>query len=160
VPRQRGIFRGGLRTQSGGWVAGVPIIGDFLAWPNLAKRLICLLCGISLGSSGRSDGTRFSLAVCVIMTKTKPMLTLQIMRRSDGRYLTKKAERGDGPLGVDSNLNQAMATAVREATKISHDEQCRVAIDIELANGNFRRGQIISPPLHIRRKPRPLKLKT
>lgn len=30
---------------------------------------------------------------------------------------------------------------------ISHDEQCRVAIDVELANGNSRRDRIINPPL-------------
>jgi hypothetical protein len=99
------------------------------------------------------------LAPCVSMTKTKPIFTLQIVRRSDGRYLTQRTQSGEEPLGVDSNLNQAIGTAVREATKISHDEQCRVAIDIELANGNFRRDQIINPPLQIQRKPRPAKLK-
>ena len=89
------------------------------------------------------------------MTNAKRMLTVQIVRRSDGHYLTKKTQNGDDPLGVDGNLNQAIGTAVREATRISHDEQCRVAIDVELANGNFRRDQIINPPLKIRRKPRP-----
>lgn len=93
------------------------------------------------------------------MIKPRLTLTLQIRRRSDGRYLTTNAGSGDGPLGVDGNLNQAIGTAVREATKISDDEQCRVAIDVELANGNFRRDQIINPPLQIRRKSRPAKLK-
>ena len=92
------------------------------------------------------------------MTKPKLTLTLQILRRSDGRYLTTKAGSGDDPLAVDGNLDQAIGTAVREATKISQDEECRVAIDVELANGHFRRDQIINPPVQIRRKPSPAKV--
>jgi len=91
------------------------------------------------------------------MPKTKPVITLQIVRRSDGRYLTKKAGSGDDPLGVDTNLNQAIGTAVREATRISQDERCRVAIDVELASGMFRRDQIVNPPVAFNRRPRPAK---
>jgi hypothetical protein len=74
------------------------------------------------------------------MTKPSLTLTLQIRRRSDGRYLTTKAGSGDGPLGVDGNLDQAIGTAVRETTKISHDEQCRVAIDVERPFSRARAG--------------------
>jgi hypothetical protein len=56
------------------------------------------------------------------MTKTKPKRTLQILRHSDGSYPAKSAQSGYDPLGGDDNLNQAMGRAVREATKISHDE--------------------------------------
>ena len=76
------------------------------------------------------------------------MLAPQIMRRSDGRYLAKKAQSGYDPLGVDGNLNQAIETAVREATEISHDKQYRVALGVELANGNF-------PPRSDRQSPAP-----
>jgi hypothetical protein len=92
--------------------------------------------------------------------KTKPMLAPQIMRRSDGRYLAKKAQSGYDPLGVGGNLNQAIETAVREATEISHDKQYRVALGVELANGNFRRDQIVNPPLRNRRKPQPYHVAT
>ena len=83
------------------------------------------------------------------------MLTIKITRRDDGRYVTQHAISGssDSPLGVDADLNQALGTAVREATRISREDRVRVAIDVELANGNFRRDQIVNPPLLIRRKP-------
>jgi hypothetical protein len=81
------------------------------------------------------------------------MLTLQIRKRGDGRFVTTRTESADDPLGVDADLNQAIGTAVREATRISREDRCRVAIDIELANGNFRRDQIVNPPLLKRRRP-------
>jgi hypothetical protein len=89
------------------------------------------------------------------------MLTLQITRRDDGRYITQHAISGssDSPLGVDADLNQAIGTAVREATRISQEDRCRVAIDVQLANGNFRRDQIVNPPLRIRRNPAHVKPK-
>jgi hypothetical protein len=83
------------------------------------------------------------------------MLTLQITKRADGRFITKRIHSADDPLGVDSSLNQALGTAVREATRISKEDRCRVAIDVETATGNFRRDQIINPPLRVRRNPRP-----
>jgi hypothetical protein len=83
------------------------------------------------------------------------MLTLKITRRDDGRYVTQQSGSSDGPLGVDADLNQALGTAVREATRISREAKCRVAIDVELANGNFRRDQIVNPPLRIRRVSKP-----
>jgi len=84
------------------------------------------------------------------------MLTLQITKRDDGRYITQRAisDSGDGPMGVDPSLDQALWTAVREATRISKEERCRVAIDVELASGNFRRDQIINPPLLLTRRRR------
>jgi hypothetical protein len=84
---------------------------------------------------------------------TPSMLTLRITRRDDGRYVTSQSGSSDSPLGVDTDLNQALGTAVREATRISRDDRCRVAIDVELANGNFRRDQIVNPPLLKRRRP-------
>jgi hypothetical protein len=75
------------------------------------------------------------------------MLTLQITKRDDGRFITKRIHSADDPLGVDSSLNQALGTAVREATRMSKEDRCRVAIDVETATGNFRRDQIINPPL-------------
>jgi hypothetical protein len=93
------------------------------------------------------------------MTMTTTILTLQITRRRDGRFVTKRANSGDDPLGVDSSLSQALVTAVREATRISRENRCRVAIDVELANGNFRRDQIVNPPLLMRRKLRLVKPK-
>jgi streptomycin 6-kinase len=38
-------------------------------------------------------------------------------------------------------------------TRISREDRRRVAIDVELANGNFRRDQIVNPPLLMKRKP-------
>jgi hypothetical protein len=57
------------------------------------------------------------------------------IRRDDGRYVTQRAISGssDSPLGVDTDLSQALGTAVREATRISQEDGCRVAIDVELA---------------------------
>ena len=83
-----------------------------------------------------------------------PILTIQIRRSADGRFITVGNDT-DSPLGVDASLSQALGTAVREATRISKDDRRRVAIDVELANGNFRRDQIVNPPLLIRRSPRP-----
>jgi hypothetical protein len=80
------------------------------------------------------------------------LVTIQILRRSDGRFITQRTNSGDGPLGVDGNLNQALGTAVREATRLSKENRCRVAIDVELANGYFRRDQIVNPPLLVNRK--------
>jgi hypothetical protein len=51
-------------------------------------------------------------------TGVKPsMLTLKITRRDDGRYVTQLTKSGDGSLGVDADLNQAIGTAVREASR-------------------------------------------
>jgi hypothetical protein len=92
-------------------------------------------------------------------TMAPPILTLQIRRRADGQFITV-ANDPNSPLGVDTSLSQALGTAVREATRISKDDRQRVAIDVELANGNFRRDQIVNPPLLLRKNPRPAKPKT
>jgi hypothetical protein len=83
--------------------------------------------------------------------------TLRILRRPDGRFVTNGANPEENPLGVDTSLAQAIGTAVREATRLSRGDGCRVAIDVELANGYFRRDQIVNPPLLMRRNPRPAK---
>jgi hypothetical protein len=79
------------------------------------------------------------------------IITLHIMRRADGRFATQCPNNRDAALGVDASLEQALKIAVREATRISKEERCRVAIDVELASGSFRRDQIVNLPLRIRR---------
>jgi hypothetical protein len=52
-------------------------------------------------------------------------------------------------------VNQAIGTEVREATLLSRLEKCRVVIEVEQPNGKFKREQIISPPVSLRRNPHP-----
>jgi hypothetical protein len=82
---------------------------------------------------------------------------LKVTRREDGRFVTQSAIKGDSPLGVDGNLNQAIGTALREATAMSRDLRCRVAIQVEQPNGSFRLEQVVNPPVAFNRKPRPTK---
>jgi hypothetical protein len=81
---------------------------------------------------------------------------LRIRRREDGRFVIQ-GHSWEAPVGVDANLDMAIGSAVREATVISRDEHCRVLIQVERLNGSFKREQIINPPVHIQRNPRPAK---
>jgi len=83
---------------------------------------------------------------------------LKVIRRDDGRFVTQTAVKGDSPLGVDTTLNQAIGTAVREATALSRELRCRVAIQVEQPNGSFKLDQVVNPPVAFDRKPRPAKL--
>jgi hypothetical protein len=83
---------------------------------------------------------------------------LKVLRRADGRFITQSAIKGEGPLGVDTTLNQAVGTAVREATAMSRDLRCRVAIQVEQPNGSFMLEQVVNPPVTINYKPRLTKL--
>ena len=80
------------------------------------------------------------------------MQTIEISRRADGKLITRLANSTDSPLGVDTSLDQAIGTAVREATRISKEEKCAVAINVEDARGQFRRNQLVRAPAKINRK--------
>lgn len=80
------------------------------------------------------------------MAKKMPQRTLRIHRRPDGRFVTRNERPTDSPLGVDSSLSQAMGTATREATAISREAGCRVIIEVEQANGKWKRETAMDPP--------------
>jgi hypothetical protein len=92
---------------------------------------------------------------CAVMTETR---VIKVVRRTDGRFITQSAIGGESPMGVDTTLNQAVGTAVREATAMSRDLRCRVAIQVEQPNGSFKLEQVVNPPVTINYKPRPNKL--
>jgi len=88
----------------------------------------------------------------LMTTRTR---TLRILRRPDGRFVTEGPMPMNTILGVDSSLSQAIGSAVCEATALSRDQRCRVVIAVQQPNGRFQQDQIINPPVHIRKKPRP-----
>jgi hypothetical protein len=81
--------------------------------------------------------------------------TLRIFHRLDGRFETRNQSRTDSPLGVDSSLNHAIGTAVREATMLTKAVGCRVVIEVQNPNGTFKRKQIINPPAKMNKGTRP-----
>ena len=84
-----------------------------------------------------------------------PTRTIRIFHRLDGRYETRNQSRTNSPLGVDSSLNHAIGTAVREATMLTKAVGCRVVIEVQNPNGSFKREQIINPPVKIKMTNRP-----
>lgn len=72
--------------------------------------------------------------------------TLRVHRRPDGRYETRNERSSDSPLGVDGSLNMARGTAYREATLISRDEGCRVAIEVQQPDGSWKAEKPVEPP--------------
>jgi hypothetical protein len=84
-----------------------------------------------------------------------PTRTIRIYHRPDGRFETRNGSRTDSPLGVDSNLNQAIGTAVREATMSTKAIGCRVVIEVQNPNGSFKREQIVNPPAKMNKGTRP-----
>lgn len=56
--------------------------------------------------------------------------TIRIWKRPDGRFEIRNANPNDSPLGVDRNIDIAIGSARREATRISNDDNCRVSIRV------------------------------
>jgi hypothetical protein len=80
---------------------------------------------------------------------------LRIYHRLDGRFETRNQSRTDSPLGVDTNLNHAIGTAVREANMLAKAIGCRVVIEVQNLNGTFKREQIVNPPAKMNKGKRP-----
>ena len=81
--------------------------------------------------------------------------TLRIFHRLNGRFETRNQSHTDSPLGVDSSLNHAIVSAVREATMLAKAIGCRVVIEVQNPNGTFKRKQIINPPAKMNKGTRP-----
>jgi hypothetical protein len=86
------------------------------------------------------------------------MARVRVLRHPDGKFLLVGDTPDDGPLGVSASVDQAIGTAVREATGRSRTEGCRVLLQIEPPNGTFKTEQIVNPPVAVRHNPRTAKL--
>ena len=81
------------------------------------------------------------------MPLKKPLQrTFRIHRRDDGRFVTRNEHPKDSPLGVDASLNMALGTAHREAIATSRDEHCVVVVEVEQADGKWKRHNVVQPP--------------
>ena len=79
------------------------------------------------------------------MPAKKPLQRkFRIYRRGDGRFVTCNEHPGDNPLGVDNTLYLALGSAIREANMAAR-EGARVVIEVQQADGKFKRQQIIGP---------------
>jgi hypothetical protein len=72
--------------------------------------------------------------------------TFRIHRRDDGRFVTRNESSADSPLGVDLSLNMALGTAHREAVAASREDGCMVVVEVQQADGKWKRHNVVHPP--------------
>ena len=77
----------------------------------------------------------------------------RIHRLPDGRFESRNEYPTDSRLGVDNNLGQAIDTAVREATLVSKELNCRVVVEVQQQNVKFRQEQVVNPPAQHQKAP-------
>ncbi len=70
--------------------------------------------------------------------------TFRIHRRPDGRFESRNENPKDSPLGVDSSLDMAIGSALREATMAARDGY-RAVIEVQQPDGKFKKEKVLAP---------------